>query len=179
MFAARLAWGLFFLSTMGFFGALGWAIVATFDRLRTTLDLLGLPAEAAPCALALLYFGAACLHVSGVLHAHHLSSDSEPQQGRSSPFRAGLASLLVPGWGQILNGCYLRGTLFLGSLWSFGACWILVSRPVRSTLATFGLSVPSPRRVLWVALVLVTAPAVVWALAVYDASLWAATRRHD
>ena len=118
MLAGAVTHGLFFLSAMGLLCTLAWAIVETFDRLTGTLDLFNMPRAAALGTLAVLYILASILHLCGVLHVHTLL----PRTRRDRhPAFMGLASLLVPGWGQMLNGCYGRGTLFLASLWSFGA----------------------------------------------------------
>lgn len=169
----ELRWGLFFFSSIAFLGALGWAVITSFDRLTRTLDLLGIPATAIPVALAVLYALTAMLHLCAVLHAHSLL----PRPDRTGhPILMALASLLVPGWGQMRNGCYGKGTLFLGSLWLFAATAIVTmgSLPAFASLAP---SVATVKGLLWFKALVLAGPAVVWSLAVYDAAAYAREHR--
>ena len=166
-------WGFFFLTSIAFLGTIVWAVIASFDRLTRTLDLFGIPAMAIPVGLAALYALTAILHLCAVLHAHSLI----PRPDRAGhPILMALASLLVPGWGQMRNGCYGKGTLFLGSLWLFAAAGILAmgGMPV---LASLTPSVAAVKRLLWFKALVLAGPAVVWSLAVYDAAAYARGHR--
>lgn len=176
LLAGEVTSGLFFLSSMGFLAALGWAIVVSYDRILGTLGLFGLPAIIPFCAVVFVYLMAAIIHISCTLHAHALGFDSSEARG-IHPVWAGFASLLVPGWGQMLNGCTGRGALFLASLWTFGAGWLLVTAPVQRMLGSLGLHVPLPTNAAWAALILFTVPAIVWAVAICDAASRAAADR--
>ena len=68
----RIAMGLCVLSSIGFLGTLGWAILASIDRLARTLDLFGIPATTILVTLLAIYILTAILHLCGVLHAHAL-----------------------------------------------------------------------------------------------------------
>lgn len=166
--------GIFFLASIGFLATLGWAVLGTLDRLSGTLGILGYPAAAAAWALGLIYFTAGALYVANVL-------DAEPEAaGEGSaphPLLAALASALLPGWGQVLNGDRARAALLLGSLWLVGVAWILVSPPAREVLGSLGLYLPGVLERLTSPAVRWTLPAVVWALAVYDAAATATNRR--
>ena len=59
---------------------------------------------------------------------------------RSSP---ALASLLLPGWGQLLAGHRRRAVLFLGGLWILGAAWLLVTPSGMRVLSRVGLMLPA------------------------------------
>ena len=89
----------------------------------------------------------------------------------------GVASLLFPGWGQVLNGDRGRATVFLGGLWLVAAAWILVWAPVQELFSANGFYLPSWLRILSSPAMRWTLPAVIWTLAVYDAASRAASRR--
>lgn len=167
------AQGLFFLTSIAFLGTFGWAVISSFDRLTRTLDLFGIPAAAMSVTLVVLYALMAILHLCAVLHAHSLV----PRPNRPGhPVLAALASMLVPGWGQMRNGCYGKGTLFLGCVWAFAATGILVSGALRS-LDGLAPSLPTVTGSLWFRALLITGPIVIWTLAVYDAAAFARAHR--
>ncbi len=167
-------WGLFYLSWTGLAAALLWAIGSRLAGVSHTLELLGCPREAAFWAMVALFLAAANFHVSSVLHAHDLAS---PSCGRGPhPLPAAIASLLLPGWGQILNGARKRAAFFLSSLWFLAAAGLPFSGWGHSTLRTFGLALPSTLSV-WIAPALGTLAAVVWSVAIYDAASCAAQQR--
>ena len=93
------------------------------------------------------------------------------------PVVTGLASAVVPGWGQILNNARLRCTMFLGILWLIGGAWLLVSTASVDFLASLGLMLPrwaendAVPMATWLAL------GVTWSVAVYDAASSAVSRR--
>jgi hypothetical protein len=171
----EVALGLFFMTSLAFLAAFGWALVGTLDRLTPTLRLLEVPGSAGVWALCAVYFTAALLHLANVLKADPHSGHMEP--AALHPVVTGLASAVVPGWGQILNGSYKRACLFLGSLWLVGATWIVASPEIQANLESLRIYVPSQILMLCVPAVRWTAPAVIWALAVYDAAATASARR--
>lgn len=169
--------GLFYASGFGFMAALIWALLETFDRLVPTLDLLGYTPAVALWWLAAAYALAAALHVGAVLGA------AGPDAGGRwrSPVLPGLASAILPGWGQLLNGDRVRAGLFLSGVWLAAAAWIVGSTTASSFLNGF-LPAVSPweeslRRpfIVWTAQI--TAPLLLWAVSVYDAAASAAGRR--
>jgi hypothetical protein len=170
--------GLFFLTSMAFLASLGWALIGTLERIAETLMVLGYPRQAGVWALGLLYIVGAVVHLGSVWQA--AGCDRVPGERPSPPpVLAGAASMLVPGWGQLLNGNRLRAVLFLGALWVIGAAWLVTSAPVVSMLDSVGL-VPGPElKVFGAPMVRWTLPAVVWAVAVYDAFASATSRRRE
>jgi len=178
LLAGEAQWGLFFLTATAFLATLIWAISATLDRLFSTFDLLGFPPKVLVCGLASFYVAASALHVSSVLQAHGLGYPVSERRGPHA-ILAGLASLLVPGWGQVLNGHRRRSALFLVSLWVLGAAWITVSPVGSHTLSYVDLRVPSGALEGWGPSTLVTLTAVVWVVAVYDAAAGATARRRE
>ena len=168
----KTAMGLFFLTSIGFLGTLGWTIFTSFDRLMRTLDLFGVPTTATIVPLVAIYVLMAIIHLCGVLHAHSLVPRPRP----GHPILVALASFSIPGWGQLRNGCYGKGTVFMASLWVLAGAGILVS----GALTVLAPLMPAPiamAQSLWFRVLLLTVTAVVWALAVYDAAAFARTRR--
>jgi len=167
---ARIATGLFFLASIGFLGTLAWALLGTLDRLGPTLALLGLPAAGGVWALGGIFVLAAALHVASVVGA--IEEGSSP-----GPLAAGVASGLIPGWGQALTGRPLSAALFLTGCWTVAAAWVLVLPPVRALLEAQGLELPSSLVLFSSPVVRWSLPAVIWTLAVYDAAMRAARGR--
>lgn len=165
--------GLFFLSSLAFVGALGWAILGTLDRLTETLMILGLPREFGVWALGVLYVFAMFLHLWNVLNCCALGDRGEPLH----PALTGIASAMLPGLGQLLNGDTKRLAMFLGSLWVIGTAWLLAAPQTHAVLESLNLHLPPALGIFSSAAVRWTLPAVVWSLAIYDATTSAAMRR--
>jgi len=176
MIAGDIAWGLFYLSGMGFCAAASWAVLVTLDRLVPTLSLFDLPTDAIAVALSSLALSAMVLHLSAVLHAH-AEAPGVDEKAAPHPLVAGLASLLVPGWGQLLAHHRRRAALFLGGVWLLGAAWSLVTPVGTQLLARVGLHLPAAMRDGWGPVAMLAAPLILWAIAVYDAAAGAASER--
>lgn len=159
----RWADGLFVLSTVGFITTLGWSIWHSSWRLPETLAALGLPVQGAVYALTMLYVLLAVLHTGNVLYG------PTGTRVRWHPVIPGIASLIVPGWGQLLKGQRIKAAAFSFGLWSIGALWLLDAPGLESWLASQGgastpdLGFLATQTARWIA------PAVLWSLAVYDA----------
>jgi hypothetical protein len=174
--AGEIAWGLFYASGVGFCAAVLWAAVTTLDRLVPTLRLLDVPAQAVAVTLLGAAIVAMALHLVGILHAHAMGEDvggATPPH----PIVAGIASLAVPGWGQLLSGHRRRAALFLASVWVLAAAWLAVMPAAAHVLGRFDLRIPAAMRDGWGPVLLLALPAVVWVIAVYDAASGAAVER--
>jgi TM2 domain-containing membrane protein YozV len=167
--------GMAFLSLAGLAVSSAWAVATTWDRLVPTLAILEIPAWTATAALVAAFVLAAGAHVGAAIHAH--AHRSMGRDAATHPVVAGLGSLLIPGWGQLLAGNRGRAGFFLGLLWALGGVWLAVTPWVASRLAQTGLALP--RELLSGAgpVVLLAATGVLWALAVYDAAAGAHARR--
>ena len=177
MISGEIGWGLFYLSGMGFCAATLWAVLVTLDRLVPTLRLLNVPLEFLVLAVGTLAFLAMTLHLGAVLHAHSLAAGGEAR-APSHPIVAGLASFLIPGWGQLLAGHRRRAVLFLGGVWILSLAWLLVTPAGMRVLARLGLALPAALRDGWGPIVMLSAPLVLWAIAVYDAAAGSAAERN-
>jgi TM2 domain-containing membrane protein YozV len=178
MIAGEIAWGLFYLSGMGFCTASLWAVLVTLDRLVPTLRLLDVPREVLVVAVASLALFAITLHLAAVIHAQVLAAGAR-QEVAPHPLVAGLASLVIPGWGQLLADHRRRAVLFLGGVWFSTVAWLLVTPSGTRLLARLGLGLPIAMRDGWGPVVMLAAPIVLWVIAVYDAAAGAASARRN
>jgi TM2 domain-containing membrane protein YozV len=173
----EIAWGLFYLSGMGFCAASLWALLVTLDRLVPMLRLLEVPPELLVVAVTSLALLAMALHLAAVLHAQaQASSGGEPTAPH--PIVAGLASLLLPGWGQLLSSHRRRAGLFLAGVWLLSVAWLMVTPAGTRVLSRLSLALPVVLRDRWGPVVMLSAPIVLWVIAVYDAAAGAAAKRN-
>lgn len=98
------------------------------------------------------------------------------REPRPHPAAPALASLLVPGWGQIINGQPLKSLAFLGKTYAgllALAAWWLIPAPIDRLLS--GLSDALPPGLVLSGFA--AAALMVWAVSLYDAILVARHRR--
>jgi len=175
--AGEVAAGLFFLSSVGLCGALLWAISSSIERIVPTLSLLGIGRAPVAITAMVAFFAAAVLHVSAVLHADGLDGVAWSRRA-PHPLTAGLASLLVPGWGQLLSGHRRRMALFLVALWTAAAGWAVVSPSASHVLSVLRIELPVWMRDGAGPAALIGLPALTWIVAIYDAVAGAVMERH-
>ena len=173
--AGDLPKGLFFATSIAFALAVLHALVTTLDRVIPTFELLGIPPALAGGALACLLYAAAALHVSAILGAYSAAPDSFG--AAPHPVLAALASAIIPGWGQILVGHRRRAACFIGATWLIAFAWLIVTPVGLGVLSQLGLALSRGAREGWGPIALVTAPVLLWSLAIYDAAIGAAMRR--
>jgi TM2 domain-containing membrane protein YozV len=177
MISGEIGWGLFYLSGTGFCAATLWAVIVTLDRLVPTFRLLDVPLEFLAVTLGSLALLAIALHLGAVLHAQTVAAGGEIRDP-SHPIVAGLASFLIPGWGQLLAGHRRRAAFFLGGAWLLSVAWLLVAPPGMRVLTRLDLALPATLRDGWGPIVMLSGPLVLWAIAVYDAAAGAAAERN-
>lgn len=156
------------ITLTGFTLTLAWAIHGTLDRLAPTLEILGIPADAAVWTLGFLAIVLGCLHVVGVYRGAQpvARANSAP---RIHPAVAGVASGIIPGLGQLLNGDRVRAMMLLSGLWLAAASWVLASSWITALLAAQKLVLPGWLAVASSPAFRWTVPAVLWTLGIYDA----------
>ena len=161
------------LSLLALVASLGWAVWVTLERVAATASVLGASRGLGLWVLGGLYACVAFCHLGAVLGCAR--PDPETDRG-VPPWVAGFASILLPGWGQVLNGQRQRAALLLAGLWLSGFSWLLVSPLLHEQLQRLDLHLPAELTLLGAPALRWTLPAVIWALAVYDAVFFAATR---
>jgi hypothetical protein len=162
---------------MGFCAASLWAVLGTLDRLVPTLRLLNVPREFLVVGVASLALFAIAIHLAAVMHAQAMGAGVRSQSA-PHPIVAFLASLVIPGWGQLLTGHRGRAMLFLGGVWFSSVAWLLVTPAGTQVLARLGLGLPAAMRDGWGPVVMLSAPIVLWVIALYDAAAGAAAERN-
>jgi len=172
MLRGEIALGLFYMVSLGFVLAFGWALVTSLDRVTETLRVLEYPGAPAVWVLCITFGAGVLLHLANILSANPRAGSYGPH-----PVLAGLASAVFPGWGQILNGAYRRACLIVAAAWLIAAMWVLAAPQVHEYLAQVRLFIPDEVMAVCSPAVRYTAPAVLWALAVYDAVATATSRR--
>ena len=175
MLAGQIAWGLFYLTGIGFCAALLWAVLDTQERIVPTLHLLDWSSAILVVTLMSLAGLTILLHVAAVLHAHAIAGHEEHHAPH--PIVAAVASIAVPGWGQLLAGHRRRAALFLTGVWILGTAWLLVTPAGTKLLERLGLALPSAVKDGWGTAALLATPLVLWVIAVYDAAAGAAAER--
>ncbi|MEK6656365.1 MAG: hypothetical protein AABY58_02890 [Nitrospirota bacterium] len=116
--------GFSLLIAMAVFGLSFSMILINWDIVFTFLKGIGLT----PMNIILLFFFLYALIMllwyGNIIHAY-LSVDrtrNEPFNGTDHPVLSGIASTLIPGWGQILNGQFKKGMLYLFSFFAGTFC---------------------------------------------------------
>ncbi len=107
--------GLYLLSAMAVFGFLFSMILINWDAVFTFLKGIGLTTMNIILMFFFLYALIMLLWYGNIIHAY-LAVDrarNEPFNGTDHPVLSGIASTLIPGWGQILNGQFRKGMLYL------------------------------------------------------------------
>jgi len=151
------------LAGTGFLIAMAWAIWETLDRIAATLIALGYSATGGVYALAMIYVCLAGLHAGNVLYG------TVRGPARAHPVVSGVASALVPGWGQLLNRQPAKAATFVAGLWAVGLAWLLASPRTLALFDTYGLTFRPGFEFISSPVVLWTVPIVLWALSIYDA----------
>jgi TM2 domain-containing membrane protein YozV len=175
LIAGEIAWGLFYLTGIGFCGAVLWALMETMERIVPVLGLLDVSLSVLVVAVLSLAGLTMLFHVAAVLHAHAIAAhydDSAPH-----PIVAAIASLAIPGWGQLLAGHRRRAAVFHFGIWLLGTAWLMVTPQGTRLLERLGLNLPAALRDGWGPAALMATPVILWIIAVYDAAAGAAAER--
>lgn len=151
------------LAATGFLATLTWAIWSTMDRIAGTLNALGFTAAGGVYALAAIYICLAGLHAANLLYG----TVRGPERGH--PLVTGLASAVVPGWGQLINRQPAKAATLVAGLWAVGMIWLLGSSWTIALFDNYGLTFRPGFDVLAHPAVRWTAPVVLWTLSIYDA----------
>lgn len=112
--------GLSLLIAMAVFGLSFSMILINWAAVFTFLKGIGLTPINIILMFFFLYALIMLLWYGNIIHAY-LSVDrtrNEPFNGADHPVLSGIASTLIPGWGQMLNGQFKKGMLYLFSFFS-------------------------------------------------------------
>lgn len=156
-----------------------WAIAQRWSELVGICQLFGWSEWQVFRALALADVALVGVLLGGVYHAYRRAErDAGGFDGLAQPIASGLASMAVPGWGQLLNGQPGKALFFLSGL--LGGLYVLGFSLL--TPAVRLIEEADPTRLLMdratsVAIGVLGAGVLLWVLAVYDAVLVAGYQR--
>jgi TM2 domain-containing membrane protein YozV len=122
--------------------------------------------------LGIFFLVGLILWTGNAVHAYVSVADAERAsfQGMRHPFLPGLCSLLIPGWGQILNGQLRKGVCYLFvAMVGFFALAMLLVIPFLWPMLLTPMDRQLAERVLLVAVTLLPVVVLVWGIAIYDA----------
>lgn len=123
-----------------------------------------------------LFFVAVLLGGVYSAYATGRAYSGDPSEPDPSPIGPALASLFVPGWGQIVSGQIVKAMVFL-SVFYAGILVLLAWWAVPGPIERLVLGLDGPLRPAVVVAGLTTLGTVTWALSLYDAILVARHRR--
>lgn len=120
------------------------------------------------------------LFIPAVVYQAYRRADTENGgfEGMRNAILPGLASLMLPGWGQLLNAQVGKAVFFLFSLLS--AVWVagfLVYTPILTALSS-AMGEAATQQAISGGVGIMIAAALMWILSIYDAVLVGSIRRH-
>jgi TM2 domain-containing membrane protein YozV len=150
-----------------------WCMAMIWPSLREMVDFLGMNELNLMLTVAGLDLLIIAIMLSNVYHAYEVAGARDGEfDGLEIPFLSGVASLVVPGWGQILNAQPGKAITFLFSVCvGFATAALLMLTPFLSLLATIDPDGTLRHKVNLGGMGIVGAAATLWALSVYDAVL--------
>ncbi len=164
--------GLFYFLSMVNFYLLPAILLIYWQPITSGLQTLDVTPSQVIVPLGIFFITGLMMWVINAVHAYVTAADAQPEefQGVSHPLLPAFCSLLIPGWGQILNGqmkkgvCYLlvavAGWFALAVLIVIPFLWPTLASPVDRLLA---------EQMLFIALLLAPLVLVAWVISVYDA----------
>jgi TM2 domain-containing membrane protein YozV len=153
--------------------SLDWAALRLWSGVRETAHVFGLGEAQMVLWLAVANYILVVLPLASVHQAYRQAErDTAPFGGLDHPVGAGLASLAVPGWGQLVNGQPGKAVTFLFFfLTGLYTLALLAFTPVFKVLEQAGFERALADRIGMGAVGLIGASAVMWILSFYDAVL--------
>jgi TM2 domain-containing membrane protein YozV len=163
-------------------GAFHYLLIMTWDRLRTFAHLFFISEWEMLLYASSIDF---CLIFFMIYNVWQAYREAEARggcfSGLHSPLVAGAASLLIPGWGQMLNGQVGKAVVFLFSfLLQIYLLALYLMSPFYRLVADLDPEKLVLKKAIWVGMAALFATALSWLLSIYDAVLVARyTRRLD
>jgi TM2 domain-containing membrane protein YozV len=164
--------GLFYLLAMVNFYLAPAILLIYWQPITSGLQTLDVTPSQVIVPLGIFFITGLMMWVINAVHAYVTAADAHPEgfQGVSHPALPALCSLLIPGWGQILNGqmkkgvCYLlvavAGWFALAVLLAVPFLWPMLANPADRLLV---------QQALFIALLLAPLVVVAWVISIYDA----------
>lgn len=171
--------GALMLLTQILAGVSNWAVIQLWPRLVALADLFGVSEWNLMLGVAAADVAVILMMLASVHQAYRFAEEETGRfAGAGNPFFSGLASLVLPGWGQLLNAQAGKAMVFLFAFLS-GVYLVILARltPFLPLLASVDAGQNLMPKVTAGAMVMVGVTGVLWILSVYDAILVAGFRR--
>jgi len=159
--------------------AANWAAIQLWTRMVSLAGLFGVSEWHLMLGIVGADVAVVLMMLTSIHQAYRFADDEAGgSQASGNPILCGLASLLLPGWGQLANGQAGKAVFFLFSTLA-GVSVVVLTRltPFLRLLATVDVNQSIMPRVTTGVMVMVGASAVMWILSVYDAALVSGFRR--
>lgn len=164
--------GIFFILLMFNFYLVLSQILLSWTAITANLKAIHISLSDLFLVVGIFYASGVIFWVFNILQAYHRADKicTDPFQGIKNPFPVIFCSLLVPGWGQLLNGQFKKGlSFFIFSMIGF------ITIPIFFLFPLFWSALETPAdRLFWentllMALMVVPFLFLAWLFAVYDA----------
>jgi TM2 domain-containing membrane protein YozV len=171
--------GLLLFLVQGMAAAAHWGVAQRWSDLVELGSLFGWNEWQIFRALAVADVVILLVFLVGVYQAYRRAEhDVGGYDGMNQPMVSGLASLLLPGWGQIMNGQVGKGLVFLSGL--LGGLYVMGFLMLTPVVRLMDQADPTHEllsRATTLAIGVLSAGVLLWVLSVYDAVLVAGYRR--
>ncbi len=159
-----------------------WALIRTWPMARDIAGAVGVSEVGLLLGVAAIDAIMVMILLLNVWRAYRQAevSDGGTFGGIASPFLSGAASLLLPGWGQLINAQLSKALFFLSiALITAHVVGFAMLTPVIGLIVERGLGTVPLHRLTGGVIGLVVCGALMWVLSVYDAVVVAGCRRHS
>lgn len=171
--------GLLLFLTQALALSTAWSVTRIWSEIRDFAVLLGFTEWQLAATLASASFFLIPVMLWSVHQAYRFAEQqSGAWEGVSNPALSGLASLVVPGWGQLLNAQPGKAIAFL--FWPLAGVYgagLMLFTPFRTILAETHGGTAFGDQIMLGVFALGAVSALMWMLSVYDAALVASFRR--
>ncbi|HET9480587.1 MAG TPA: hypothetical protein VFP98_02435 [Candidatus Polarisedimenticolia bacterium] len=159
--------------------ALHWSVMQIWPSLRDLLGLFGVTEWQMMQGVLALEFSLVIVALTCVHQAYRRAEvEAGHFEGYANPFASGLASFVLPGWGQLVNGQVGKAMMFLTGLMSaIYIAAIMMFTPFLRLLATVDPQGVLAGKIQTASVGALVAAGMMWILSVYDAVLVAGYRR--
>ncbi len=171
--------GCLLLLTQGLAVAGHWCLAMIWPSICAMVEYLGVTEWHLLLTVAGLDLGLIFLLVTNVYHAYHRAEGEDgAYDGCEIPLLSGFASLVVPGWGQLLNAQPGKAMVFLFSLCAgLGTAALMMLTPFLDLLSSMDQQGILRQKADIGALALLGIAGTMWVLSVYDAVVIARCQR--
>lgn len=165
--------------TETFLVALNWSLCRMWPEVKELADVFGVTDLQILLTMATLDFLLVFLAMTAVYQAYRQAERDDGQfGGKDNPILSGMASLIIPGWGQLVNGQPGKAVAFLFfGLTGVFTVVLLVFTPFLAMLNEVNAWRDMSTQLNTGVAAVLAAAGIIWILSIYDAMLVAGFRR--